>query len=113
MAAPRVAQVMPLYDYLFLRTEQQQGRNEPHSSTSNSPLPPPPFLGDLVAEYLKLVSRFRDLVSQNLEKVENGDADAVLSGRPAPASVKRRRLLQNSEGTSCGYPVVVVAVAVL
>uniref|UniRef100_A0A0V0JB23 Zinc finger protein 839 n=2 Tax=Schistocephalus solidus TaxID=70667 RepID=A0A0V0JB23_SCHSO len=98
-AAPRVAKVMSLWDYMLIRTEDGD--------------PPLPYVPKLLIEFMSLVERVRSFLADQLEPcrstkrsstpsspavvTERGkdtpidDHEEFLSGRPAPASVKRRR----------------------
>uniref|UniRef100_A0A5K3EZR3 C2H2-type domain-containing protein n=1 Tax=Mesocestoides corti TaxID=53468 RepID=A0A5K3EZR3_MESCO len=98
LAGPKVANVLPLWDYLFLRSE------DPSPGFAARTPVRPPKLSRLVFEYLTLVSTFREFIEKQLELVDKEPCDAdlkqeqeaeeILAGQPAPASVKRRRYLQ-------------------
>ncbi|BHF80457.1 hypothetical protein SprV_0702358500 [Sparganum proliferum] len=96
-AAPRVAKAMSLWDYMLIRTEDGD--------------PPLPSVPKILVEFMSLVERVRSFLADQLEPIrttkrsptpssptivaeEGTDAsgdEELLSGRPAPASVKRRR----------------------
>ncbi|KAL7053409.1 hypothetical protein AAHC03_027159 [Spirometra sp. Aus1] len=94
-AAPRVAKAMSLWDYMLIRTEDGD--------------PPLPSVPKILVEFMSLVERVRSFLADQLEPIRttkrsptpsspteegtdtaSGDGE-LLSGKPAPASVKRRR----------------------
>lgn len=77
---------MPIWEYLLVRGEVGD--------------PPLPQMAKLVLEYISMVDKFREFIGQQLvpaavspadPPLEAEDKTPVLVGRPAPASVKRRR----------------------
>ncbi len=92
LACPKVARIVPLWDYLFLRAEGEASDSKTQRGQE------PPLLQRIMEEYLALSRRFRSLVTAHLETVEgSSEAKEVLAGKPAPASVKRRRLKRARE----------------
>ncbi|VDM19806.1 unnamed protein product [Hydatigera taeniaeformis] len=107
IAAPKVAKVMSLWDYLFLRTEATTSSSLPEGPSRA--LPSLPKVSSLLMEYLGFVYRFRDFFSKHVEVASvncddlegvaeeteiDAEEAAIMCGGPAPASVKRRRYLR-------------------
>ncbi|VDN99136.1 unnamed protein product [Rodentolepis nana] len=108
LAAPYVAQYVPLWNYLFLRTEFA---NKPTGEVNISQLPvPPPEMPLVVAEYLGFINKFRDnfpKISQRIKDVKRPDPRSddvndqeveideklLESFGPGPTCAKRRRYL--------------------
>ncbi|KAL5104621.1 Biotin--protein ligase [Taenia crassiceps] len=107
IAAPMVAKVVSMWNYLLLRTEATVS-SPPSEGPSRTP-PSPPEIPSILKEYLGFVDRFREFFNKHVEvaggtsadlktvpeEVEMDEEEAVIMcGGPAPASVKRRRYLR-------------------
>ncbi|KAM7539477.1 hypothetical protein Aperf_G00000050752 [Anoplocephala perfoliata] len=102
LAAPVVAQHVPLWDYLFLRSECANKPSNGGDLSVNLPVPPPE-MPLLVAEYLGFVKRFRESFPRLSERIKSPamkrpddqdvDEECLSSFGPGPSSAKRKRYL--------------------
>lgn len=116
IAAPMVAKVVSMWNYLLLRTEATT--SSPSEGPSRTP-PSPPEIPSILKEYLGLIDRFREFFNKHVEvagatcvdlkttpeetEIDEEEA-AIMCGGPAPASVKRRRYLRMKKRRLEGMP---------
>lgn len=102
LAAPVVAQQVPLWDYLFLRSECANKSSNGGNLSANLPVPPPE-MPLVVAEYLGFVNQFRELFPKLTERIkchaikrpadQDVDENFLTNFGPGPSCAKRKRYL--------------------